>query len=114
MHQVYLGQMQIAVVSEVCNVSKETPPTHFDHYRLAKSYEKMGRLEDALSAYTKAIELRQDYAHAWFYKAQLHQKMKQYSEAIRCAQRALELEPNWTDHITRIIADCKSKSGSAP
>lgn len=103
----------VCVVWRYANLSEDTGMTHFEHYRLAKSYEQMGKYEDALSAYAKAIELRQDYAHAWFYKAQLHYRLKQYGDALQCAERTLQLEPSWADHVTKIIADCKSKVRSA-
>ncbi len=87
----------------------EMPKTHFDHYRDAKSHEKNGRLEEAVSSYQKAIDTREDYAHAWYYKAQLHYRLEQYDDAICCAERALKLQPRWSDHIKNLLADCRSK-----
>ncbi len=83
--------------------------TQFDYYRLAKAYEKTGRLRDALDSYAKAIEIAADYAHAWYYKAELHYRLNEYNACIECAQRALALQPSWSDQINRLITKCKGK-----
>jgi tetratricopeptide (TPR) repeat protein len=86
----------------------ETPKTHYDFYKVAKSREKQGLYDEALAAYGQAIELSSDYAHAWYYKGLLHRKLEQYDVAIDCAERALELEPSWERHISKLIEECKS------
>ncbi len=83
--------------------------TQFDYYRLAKAYEKTGQLREALDSYSKAIAIAADYAHAWYYKAELHYRLKEYKECIECAQQALTLQPSWSDHINRLIASAKAK-----
>jgi len=50
----------------------ETRESRYDLYRSAKKYEANGRYDEALLAYSKAIEASADYAHAWFYKSRLH------------------------------------------
>lgn len=79
------------------------PVTHYDYYRMAKSREANGEFEKALEAYQKAIDMKKDYAHAWYYKGLLHTKMKQYDDAVCCAEKALELEPSWKKHVSRIL-----------
>ncbi|MBD3406538.1 MAG: tetratricopeptide repeat protein [Candidatus Lokiarchaeota archaeon] len=88
---------------------QEEPATHYDHYRVAKSHEKHGRFEEALESYAKAIQLDEDYAYAWYYKGLLHQKMGQKKEAVRCAERALAIEPGWEKHVQKIIDECSEK-----
>ncbi|NWF96327.1 MAG: tetratricopeptide repeat protein [Candidatus Thorarchaeota archaeon] len=84
--------------------------THFDYYRAARAHEKSGRYSEALESYARAIALSADYAHAWYYKAQLHLRLGQFDECIKCAERALALQPSWKEHITRLVADAKSKA----
>ncbi len=94
-------------------MSTEIPQTHYDFYRLAKSHEREGHLDEAMAAYEKAIELSQSYAHAWYYKGLLHQKLGQYDAAISCAEKALKLEPSWERHVGKLIDDCKTCKDSA-
>ncbi len=89
-------------------MTERLPATHFDYYRLAKEYEATGRYKEALEAYKKAIEKKKDYAHAWYYKALLHHRLKQYKDAKCCAETALKLQPSWHDHVQRILSDCES------
>ncbi|MGY5853232.1 MAG: tetratricopeptide repeat protein [Candidatus Thorarchaeota archaeon] len=90
-------------------MTEDLDKTRFDYYRKAKSHEAKGEYEEALAAFTSAIELADDYAHAWFYKGKLHYKLGQYKDAVCCAERALELEPTWESHIVRILRDAKEK-----
>jgi tetratricopeptide (TPR) repeat protein len=83
--------------------------SHFDYYREAKALEKSGRYEAALEAYTKAIEISRDYGHAWYCKAQLHYRLEQYRDCVECAERALALQPNWSEHITNLMKDAQSR-----
>ena len=89
-------------------MSAEIPQTHYDFYRLAKSRERDGHLDEAMAAYEKAIELSQSYSHAWYYKGILHKKLGQYDAAISCAEKALKLEPSWERHVVKLIEECKS------
>lgn len=84
----------------------ETTESRYDLYRTAKSHEAQGRYDEALAAYAKAIEIREDYTHAWFYKSRLHYQLHQYKEAKNCAEKALELAPSWEKHIRTIIDNC--------
>ncbi|MFW9908908.1 MAG: tetratricopeptide repeat protein [Candidatus Thorarchaeota archaeon] len=90
----------------------EEPITHFDFYRRAKTHEKNGRFDEALKAYAKALDVNQDYAHAWFYKAKLHFQLGQYSECIECTEKALKLAPDWSDHCTKMLADARTRLAS--
>ncbi len=90
-------------------MSNKDPATRYEYYRAAKSHEENDRFEEALKAYDKAIELSENYAHAWFYKSRLLYKMEKYGECIGCAEKARQLEPTWSDHITRMIEDAKKR-----
>ena len=90
-------------------MSEKKDLTRFDFYREAKSYEAKGEYKKALVAFGKAIDLADDYAHAWFYKGRLHYKLGQYKEAVDCGERALELEPSWESQIVRMLRDAREK-----
>ena len=84
---------------------------HFDFYRRAKSHEKNGRYDEAISAYSKALQINSEYAHAWFYKAKLHYQLGQYAESLECAEQAKRFAPDWEDHCNKILADARAKLG---
>jgi tetratricopeptide (TPR) repeat protein len=90
-------------------VSKNSTETRYGYYRKARSYEANGQYENALQAYDKAIEISENYAHAWFYKSRLLYRMEKYGECIGCAEKARQLEPTWSDHITKMINDAKKR-----
>ncbi|MCF2136741.1 MAG: tetratricopeptide repeat protein [Candidatus Thorarchaeota archaeon] len=89
-------------------MTEESLVSHFDYYRLAKKYEATGRYKEAIEAYKKAIEKKKDYAHAWYYKALLHHRLRQYNDAKCCAETVLRLQPSWNEHVRKILADCEA------
>jgi tetratricopeptide (TPR) repeat protein len=93
----------------VGKMSDDPALTHFDYYRRAKAHEKNGRYEEALSEYARAIQLQNDYAHAWFYKGKLHYQLGQYRDCVNCAEKALELAPDWSEHCMRMLSDARSR-----
>jgi tetratricopeptide (TPR) repeat protein len=90
----------------------EEGKTHFDYYRIAKSHEKNGRYDDALKAYSTALEINNDYAHAWYYKGKLHYQLGQFDKCVECAEKALTLAPDWSDHCNKMLSDAKSRLAS--
>lgn len=84
--------------------------TRYELYREAKTFEAHGKYADAIDAYSKAIAIDADYAHAWFYKSRLHYKLHQYDQAKYCAEKALKIAPSWEKHIRQIINDCDCQS----
>ncbi len=90
-------------------MSEKKDLTRFDFYRKAKGHEAKGEYKKALDAFGKAIDLADDYAHAWFYKGRLHYKLGQFKEAVDCGERALELEPSWESQIVRMLRDAREK-----
>ncbi len=90
-------------------MSEKNPAARYEYYRTAKSHEANNRYELALEAYDKAIEISEDYPQAWFYKSRLLYKMEKYGECIGCAEKAKQLEPTWSDHITKLIEDAKAR-----
>lgn len=90
-------------------MSKKNPATRYGYYRKARSHEAHGQFDEALDAYDKAIEMSETYAHAYFYKSRLLYRMEKYGECIGCAEKARQLEPTWSDHITKMIEDAKKR-----
>jgi tetratricopeptide (TPR) repeat protein len=57
------------------------------------SYAMMGRLPEAADDFDRVIELKPDFAPAWFNRGELRQQQGQLAEAIEDYDRALELRP---------------------
>lgn len=71
------------------------------------SLTELGRLEEALEAYDRAIQLQPDYAWAWARRARTLRLLERYEEALACYDRALTLDPNyaWAYNGKGIILD---------
>lgn len=57
----------------------------------------LNRLDGALQAFDRAIEIDQSFLHAWFYKGVVLSALKRYDEAILAYDRALVIDPNSGD-----------------
>jgi tetratricopeptide (TPR) repeat protein/tRNA A-37 threonylcarbamoyl transferase component Bud32 len=80
-------------LEEYKNVTELEPESADGWTNLATTYERMSRLQDAVTTYQKAIQLRPD----WLTYANLgyvYTMLKQYPEAIAALQKAVELGPN--------------------
>lgn len=60
----------------------------------ALAQQALGREQDALDEYGKAIESAPEFASAYFHRGRLHEWMSRNEAAIKDFSRAIELEPN--------------------
>ncbi len=58
---------------------------------------KFNRLDEALKAFDKAIELKPDYADAWYNKGIVLSKLNRLDEALKAFDKAIELKPDYAD-----------------
>ena len=79
--------------------------TQYDWFSIARIHETNGDYEDALKAFEESIKLDSNYAKAWFHKAKLHYKLGQKKEAKECAQKVVELEPDWEKYVKKYMPD---------
>lgn len=79
--------------------------TEYDHFAAAKGYEATGELDNAMKAYDAAIELSPTFTKAWYYKALLHYKKKEFEQATTCAKKVMELKPGWEKHVKKYMPD---------
>lgn len=64
------------------------------HYGLALLYEKLGRKEDAIDQFEKALALSQEYAFIYFDCAYLYDELKNYEKAKEYYEAARKLTPD--------------------
>jgi len=63
-------------------------------YRGTDFYEK-GNYELALESFDKAIELKPDWALAWYNKGTTLARLKRYEEALKTYDKAIDLKRDW-------------------
>ena len=56
---------------------------------------ELGKYEEALRAFDKAIELKPDYPLAWYNKGLTLGELGKYEEALRAYDKAIELKPDY-------------------
>jgi tetratricopeptide (TPR) repeat protein len=52
---------------------------------------ELGRHEEALKAYEKAVEINPQYAKAWFYKGFALGEFERHEEALKAFDKAIEM-----------------------
>lgn len=58
------------------------------------SLEKMGRFEEAIQCYDKALEMNPNQPETWFNKGNSLGSLHRLDEAIKCHDKAIEINPN--------------------
>jgi len=66
-----------------------------DYYQLAAAYSRKGQYNEAISEYTKAIELNPKFAMAYVKRAAAYHRKGQYDQAIYDFNKAIELNPEY-------------------
>lgn len=69
------------------------PPSHL-HLLFAKAYRELGRLEEAVSAALKCVELGPDLAEPHYVLAQIYQERDQMEKAARAMETFTRLKAN--------------------
>ncbi len=71
-----------------------------DYHNLGNSLQETGRFDDAVAAYTKAIELQPDFSWSFHSLGDVLLKLKRWEEAVTAYRKAVELNPDfsWSYH----------------
>jgi tetratricopeptide (TPR) repeat protein len=59
--------------------------------------DKQGNLEQAITSYDKAIEIKPGYANAWYSKGLAFGKLGDYKKAMKCFDKAIEIKPGYAN-----------------
>ena len=62
------------------------------------AFFRLGRYEEALEAFDRAIELQPDYALTWWYKGVVLNELGRYEKALEACDRVIELQPGLKRH----------------
>ncbi|NQE36836.1 tetratricopeptide repeat protein [Microcoleus asticus] len=66
-------------------------------YNLGNTLKNQGKLEEAITAYRKAIEIDPNFAWAYNYLGLILQNQGKLEEAITAYRKAIEIDPNYTN-----------------
>ncbi len=73
---------------------RKKPDAPIFHYNLAEALHALGRKEEALASYQRAIELAPEYFEAQSNLANVLNELRRYDEAEVAGRNAIELEPD--------------------
>lgn len=70
----------------------DTNPRYAEAYTLmGNCLECLGKPEDAIVSYDKALQIDASFADAWFNKGMILKKMGQTGEAAQCIEKSIDL-----------------------
>jgi len=79
-----------------------------DWFEQGVNAHRQGRLQDAVTSFTKGIELRPNYAWAYFNRGIVEYKLKDYRGAIKDYDKAIGLQPRYVAaYYARGVAKCE-------
>jgi tetratricopeptide (TPR) repeat protein len=83
-------------------ILRYTPASYRVYNNLGKAYASEGKVDLAVEAYRKSIELKPDYPEAFFNLGNMHRDLGDLEKAEELYRRALELDPFHTDAYTNL------------
>lgn len=66
----------------------------------ARLLESQGKLTEAISLLKKVVEMKPDFAEAWFDLGNVYGKAKQYNEAMQCLNKAIRYKSNFVEALS--------------
>jgi len=84
----------------------EIRPDNYTFRKLGNVYKRMGKFDDALTAYNTSIELDPNYNYVFYCRASVFKAKQNYKAAIRDYEKYIELTNNDSDYHS-IVAQSK-------
>lgn len=78
----------------------QNPNDSFLNHALALEYVKAEQYEEAKAAFLKNTDNNPDYVPTYFHLGKLYEKIRSYSEALRCYETGIEKAQKSGDHKT--------------
>ncbi len=90
----FISQDNAEGALNICNVFLENEGTDIAHLLRAQTYDKLGRPDEALNDYNRAVSLSPEKAGTWTARALFRLNRGQIKEGVEDIQKSLELVPN--------------------
>ncbi|UXM84179.1 protein kinase domain-containing protein [Methanococcus aeolicus] len=81
-------------VKNIFNKDEDTDEDADTWYNKGNEYYELGKYNEAIKCYDKALQLNPNYAEVWNNKGAALDDLGKYKEAIKCYDKALQLNPN--------------------
>ena len=91
----YLSKLVTQIQPDLCNTS--TIYTPIPHYNLGNKLKDLGRLDEALTSYTKAILLRPDIAYSHYNLGNTLKDLRKLDKAEAIHNKAIALKPDFAN-----------------
>lgn len=82
---------------QVLEAQPNHPDAPFAHNNRGAALKALGRFDEALASYEKAIALKPDYADAFHNRANVLRELKRFDEALASYDKAISLRPNYAN-----------------
>jgi tetratricopeptide (TPR) repeat protein len=93
-----------ASIKSAAEAIRFQPNQYMSHYLLGKSYIGVGRYNDAIDELEKAVEMRKNFAPAWFELGNAHYKKFDFKSARTAYQTATRHDPKLLDAYNNLGA----------
>ena len=82
---------------EAQKIVRENPTTHTLQKSLGDAYSDLEEHLDAIASYKKAIQIKPDYAEAYWRIGYAYDELDQYQNAIASYKKAIQIKPDYAD-----------------
>ena len=73
------------------------PTAYFINFGIGEAWQKLGKLDEAIEAYNKALSRKPDYPEAYFNMAITLKEQGRLEEAIKAYNKALAIKPDYAE-----------------
>ena len=85
----------VLILLLILMTSASCQQTAEDWFNKGDSLLNLGKYNESIDAYNKAIELNQSYAVAWKQKGNALLNLTKYNESLECYNEAIRLDPDY-------------------
>ena len=92
-----VGRYVLAILQALDTIGKRYPdyPVATECFNCGNTLNLLGRYEEAIASYDKAIQFKPDYHEAWNSRGNVLGVLERYEEAIASFEKALKIKPDY-------------------
>jgi len=94
----WITALEAELSAKRATATSESPtPDAIEYYNLGVEYLERGKLDLAIEGFTKAIQLRSDYAEAYHGRGIAYAHKGEYNRAIADCNQAIQIQPDYIE-----------------